>query len=158
MVDAGRTDLIFVRLRFLFSGRRRCPRLPFCGIGMGDLQVYQTLRKRLPLKVPGFHLKMPRSGTPQDGQLSLRLASACGLQSIRVAFLVAVDQARAHARLPVLAAATWPCAWLLPCTVRRLDVAHFDCKGELGATKYGRSALPPHCLRPEGPRRTKYAI
>ena len=33
-----------------FSGRRR-PRLWFCGLGMGDLQVYQTLPKRLPLNV-----------------------------------------------------------------------------------------------------------
>ena len=117
MVDASRTDEIFVGCVSFFRGRR-CPRLRFCGLGMGDLQVYQTLPKRLPINVPGFHrpgavlLKMASS---------IRLASACA-QSIRVALTRHLSwwlirpALSAHARLPVLAGATWPCAWLLQCT------------------------------------------
>jgi hypothetical protein len=45
---------------------------------------HQTLPRWLPPNVPGSHLKIPRSGTPQDGQLTLRLASAHTLQDIWV--------------------------------------------------------------------------
>jgi hypothetical protein len=82
--------------------------------------------------------------TLQDGQLTLRLASACA----RTAPLVAADQPCTSARLLVLAGATWPCAWLLPCTSslpRRCPFQlPFQPQGELGATKHGRSALRPH--------------
>src|ERR1700755_997464 len=43
---------------------------------------HQTLLRWLPLNVTGCHLKMPSSGTLQDGQLTLRLASARALQGI----------------------------------------------------------------------------
>ena len=61
------------------------------------------------------------------------LCSSSYLGRARTASLVAADQARASARLPVLAGATWPCAWLFyRAQVRRLDVAHFQLQGELG--------------------------
>jgi hypothetical protein len=53
---------------------------------------------------------------PAYPQASKCLCSSHHLGHARTAPLVAANQACAYAQLPVLAGATWPCAWLLPCT------------------------------------------
>ena len=109
------TQLLFQPV-FFFCGRRT-PRSRFCGHCMGDLQVCNAFSRLLLLAVRYFHLKlkMPRSDVLQDGWFTVRLAHACALRGIRAVLLMAVSQARTRARLPVLAGATRPRAWLLPC-------------------------------------------
>ena len=66
----------------------------------------------------------PKMAPPQCTRFSLQdwpahpQACNCLFSSRRTctAPLVAADWARACVQLPVLAGATWPCAWLLPCT------------------------------------------
>ena len=67
-------------------------------------------------------IEMTTVTTGQDDQLTLRLANAWAPQVIwprsysASRGVVVASQARASARLPVLAGATWPRAWLLPCS------------------------------------------
>jgi hypothetical protein len=68
----------------------------FCALEMGSLWVYQILTRWFPLNVPGFHLNTPRGVTLQ-GYTSSHLGRAC------TAPLVAANQARTCARLPLLA-------------------------------------------------------
>jgi hypothetical protein len=81
-------SVIFVGCVFFFSGRQ-CPQPRFCGLEMRSLWIYQTLPTWLPLNVPGFHLKMPRSGTHQDlikmasSPSGLQVASACAHSHVR---------------------------------------------------------------------------
>ena len=92
--------------------------------------------KMAPLSVPGFHFKMPRSGTLQDGQLTLRLVNACALQDIRVALV------RHLSWLPIRLTLVLGCLssrgslglalGFYRARVRRLDIADFNRKGELG--------------------------
>ena len=63
------------------------------------------------------------------------LCSSSHLGRARTAHIVAADQARACARLPVLAGATWSCAWLLPACAGSAPRHHplaSNYKGELG--------------------------
>jgi hypothetical protein len=105
---------------------------------MGSVWVYQTL---------------PRCPTPQDTQeqLSSRWPAhpqackyLCSSRRTCTAPLVVADRARACARLPVLAGPLGLALGFYRARVRRLDVAHFNCKDELRATKHGGSALRPY--------------
>jgi hypothetical protein len=90
-------------------------------------------------------LKIPRSSSLQDGQLTPRLASACVLQDAPVQHLSwwligpVLVLGCLSSRGPLGLALGFYRA-----RVRRLDVAHFNCKDELRATKHGGSALRPY--------------
>jgi hypothetical protein len=145
MNDASRTDSSFSAGNDARDLSSVASKWGLCG--------HQTLPRWLPPNVPGSHLKIPRSGTLQDGQLTLRLASACTLQDIWVhsystswwligpALVLGCLSSQGSLGL----ALGFYCA-----RVRCLNVAHINCKGELGATKHGRSALLPRspaCMR-----------
>src|SRR6266566_3656055 len=100
---------------------------------MGSLWVYQTLSRWLPLNEPGFHLKMPRNGSLQFGQLIVRLASACAPQVIWVALVWHLSWQPIR---PVLVlgclSSRGPLGLALGFyreLVRRLDITHSNCKG-----------------------------
>jgi hypothetical protein len=81
---------------------------------------------------------------PAHRQACKCLCSSSYLGRASTAPLVAANQARASARLPVLVGATWPYAWLLPCAGLAPRCRPFQLQGELGTTK--------HVNHSEGPR------
>ena len=108
--------------------------------GWGPLRVCKAFPKLLPSTVRCSHLKMPRSAVLQDGCFTIRLAIACALRGIRVLLTQrflwwwvrpALELGCQPSRGPLGLARGFYHA-----RVRRLDVAHFDGKYGLGASKY----------------------
>jgi hypothetical protein len=138
MNDAGHTDSSFLAGNHARDLSSVASKWGLCG--------HRILPRWLPLNVPGSHLKMPRSGTLQDGQLTLRLASARALQDIWVHSYSTswwpigpvLVLGCLSSQGPLGLALGFYCA-----RVQCLNIAHSNCKGELGTTKYGRSALLP---------------
>jgi hypothetical protein len=98
---------------------------------------------------------MPGSGTLQGGWLTPRLANACALQGFQVALVwhllwrsirPALTLGCQSSRGPLGLVLDFYHAW-----VRRLDVAHLNCGGELGAqSRKGSSVANGHGNGQEG--------
>ena len=147
--NAGHTDSTFVRLVFFFSGRRCPPAIsvlrPRNGGPSGSTKPFQD---RSPSPFPGLHLKIPRSGTLQDGYLTLRLANARALQGVRVTLAWRLSRWPIRPALVLGCLSSrgplGPARGFYRARVRCLDVALLNCKSELGAIRHGRNAfLPP---------------
>jgi hypothetical protein len=95
-----------------------------------------VLTRFLCVFIPHLSLKISGSAALQGSQLTLRLAIACALQDIWVAL------AQHLSRRPIRHAFAFGClsSWrplglalgFYRTWVRRLDLAHFNCKGKLG--------------------------
>ena len=93
---------------------------------------------------PGALLKM--TGSPSGLQMPALFNTFRPLSYGASHHSMAANQARACPRLPVLTGATWPCAWLLPCTGPAPRCCPFDDKDKLGAT--GAAGTLPHRAPP----------
>ena len=101
----------------------------------------------VPLPCADLHLKLPRSGTLQDGQLTLRLASACALQGIRVALAWRLSRWQIRP-VPVLSCLSsrgplGPARGFYRTRVRCLDLTPLNFKTELWVIGHGRNGFLP---------------